>query len=111
MFMYRTIKPPCWTAIKGLVAVILCWSVLISSWFKVTVTAYWKHLLSFLLTGFIVAFLIFMVFHRYNKLNLPNLFLRVYNLVQIYYFVCGDLGGLKKFKKEIIKEQGPLMEV
>ena len=30
----------------------------ISSWFNTTVTAYWKHLLSFLLTWFIVAFLL-----------------------------------------------------
>ena len=97
MFMYRTIKSPSWTAIKGLVVVILCGSILTSSWFKVIVTAYWKHLLSSLLMGFIVAFLFLMVFHRYKKLNLPNLFLIVYNLVQICYFVCGDLGGLKKF--------------
>ena len=44
---------------KGLVFVIICGSFFISSWFYETVTAYWKHLLSFLLIGYIVAFLFF----------------------------------------------------
>ena len=39
--------------IKGLIFVILCGLFLIFSWFNATVTAYWKHLLSFLLIGFI----------------------------------------------------------
>ena len=45
--------------IKSLIFVILCRYLLISSWFSVTFTAYWKHLLSYLLIGFIVAFLFF----------------------------------------------------
>ena len=35
--------------IKGLIFVFLCGSVFISSWFNTIFTAYWKHLLSFLL--------------------------------------------------------------
>ena len=35
------------------------WIFLISSWFNVAVTLYWKHLLSSLLMGFIFAFLFF----------------------------------------------------
>ena len=41
--------------IKGLIFVILCRSFFISSWFNTIVTAYWKHVLPSLLTGFIVA--------------------------------------------------------
>ena len=41
---------------KGLISVILPEFVPISLWFNVTVATYWKHLLSFLLMGFIVAF-------------------------------------------------------
>ena len=41
---------------KGLIFVVLCRSFLISSWFNVTVTAYWKDLWYFLLIGFIVPF-------------------------------------------------------
>ena len=44
---------------KDLIFVILCGSFLISTWFNVMVTAYWKHLLSFLLRRFIAAFLLF----------------------------------------------------
>ena len=42
--------------IQGLIFVIFCRSCFISFWFNATVTAYWKHLLSFSLMGFIVAF-------------------------------------------------------
>ena len=42
-----------------LIFVILSACFLISSWSNATVTAYWKHLLSFLLMGFIVASLSF----------------------------------------------------
>ena len=45
--------------IKDLIFVILRQSFLISSWFNATVITYWKHLTSFLLMGFIVAFLFF----------------------------------------------------
>ena len=45
--------------IKGLISFILCGSFLISSWFNATVTAYWKHLLSYSLMGFIAPFLFF----------------------------------------------------
>ena len=45
--------------IKGLIFIILCRSLFISSWFNMTVTAYWKQLLYFLLMGFIVVFLFF----------------------------------------------------
>ena len=44
--------------IKGLVFVILCGSFFIYSWFHASTTAYWKHLLSFLLMEFIVVFFI-----------------------------------------------------
>ena len=44
--------------IKGLIFVVLGISFLISSWFNLAVTVYWKHLLSFLLIGFVVAFLL-----------------------------------------------------
>ena len=43
--------------IKRLIFVILWGSFFIFSWFHVTVPACWKHLLSFLLIGFIAAFL------------------------------------------------------
>ena len=45
--------------IKGLIFVLLSACFPISSWFNATITTYWKHLLSFLLTIFIVVFLIF----------------------------------------------------
>ena len=45
--------------IKGLIFVILCGYFLASSCFTMTVTAYWKHLVSLLLMIFIVAFLCF----------------------------------------------------
>ena len=41
--------------IQGLIFVVFCRSCFISFWFNATVTAYWKHLLSFSLMGFIVA--------------------------------------------------------
>ena len=45
--------------IIDLICIIFCQSFFISSWFNATVIAYWKHLISFLLMGFIVAFLFF----------------------------------------------------
>ena len=42
--------------IKGLISVILSECFPISSWFNATVTAYWKHFLSFLLIGLLLLF-------------------------------------------------------
>ena len=50
--------------VKGLIFVTVCASFIISSWFNSTVTVYWKHLLSFLLMGFTVAFLFFYPIRR-----------------------------------------------
>ena len=57
------------TFIYDLIFVILFGSFLISSWFNAAVTAYWKHLLSFLLMGFIVAFLLFI--HSGESIDYP----------------------------------------
>ena len=46
-------------SIKRLIFVIFSGSFPISSWVIATVTAYWRHLLSFLLAGFIYAFVFF----------------------------------------------------
>ena len=46
-------------ALLGLIFLTLGGSLFISSWFNTTVTAYLKHLLSFLLMRFIVAFFFF----------------------------------------------------
>ena len=53
----KSIPSKLYLFIKGLMFVILCRSFMISSWFNVTITAYWKHLLPILLIGLIVAFL------------------------------------------------------
>ena len=53
-FWWKITPSQLYLLIKGLIFVILCGSFFISSWFNVTATAYWKHLLSFLLMGFIV---------------------------------------------------------
>ena len=42
--------------VNSVIFVIFCGSFLTSTWFNVTATTYWKHLLYFLLIGFIVAF-------------------------------------------------------
>ena len=55
----KSIPSQLYLFIKGLIFVILCGFFSISSWFNVTVTAYLKHLLSFLLMGFIVVFSFF----------------------------------------------------
>ena len=49
---------------KGLVFVIISEHFPISSWFNANVRAYWKHLLYFLLIGFIVAFFVFYPIRR-----------------------------------------------
>ena len=73
--------------INRLFFVILCRSFFISSWFNTTVTGYLKHLISFLLIGFIVNYCCFlsnqenlnMIYHdldsyydNYNKVNEHN---------------------------------------
>ena len=65
---------------KSLIVVFLWGSFFINSWFNATVIAYWKHLLSFLLMGFIDAFLFLS-----NQENLymihddSDLFYEIYN--------------------------------
>ena len=59
--------------IKGLIFVIFCRSFFISSWFNPTLAAYWKHLLSFLMMGFVVAFFLsnqenLYMIHHYSDL-------------------------------------------
>ena len=68
--------------LKVLVFFILRRSFFISSWFIMTVKVYWKHLLCFLLTGFIVTFCFLS-----NQENLCtiyhglNLFYDIYNII------------------------------
>ena len=50
--------------IKGLVFVILSGCFSISSWFNSTAIVYWRHLLSFLLMGFIVFFVVVVFFSQ-----------------------------------------------
>ena len=68
--------------IKGLNFVILCGSFVICSKFKTTTTAYSKQLLSFLLMGFIVVFLI--LFNQENLYMIhhnSDLFYDIYNTI------------------------------
>ena len=58
--------------ITGPIFVILSECVSMSSWFNTTVTAYWKHLLSFLLIQYIVAFLFF-IQSRESKYDPPHI--------------------------------------
>ena len=61
----------------------------ISSWFKAIVTAYWKHLLSFLLLGSIVAFLFFIqlccffVFYPIRKIYIWSTTIRILSLTMV----------------------------
>ena len=57
-FSWKFIPYQFYSFIKGLIFVILGGSFLISSWFNATVTSYSKHLSSFLLIRFIVAFFV-----------------------------------------------------
>ena len=69
--------------IKGLIFVILCGSFFISLPCNVTVTVYRKHLLSFLLIGFIVAFFVFYLIRRIYiwSTTFGNLFYDIYNTI------------------------------
>ena len=77
--------------VKDIIFVILCRSFFISSWFKAIVTAYWKHLLSFLLLGSIVAFLFFIqlccffVFYPVRKIYMWSTTIRILSLT---WFLC-----------------------
>ena len=71
--------------IKVLFFVILCRSFFISSWFNSTLTAYWKHLLSLLSIGFIVAFMFFIQSgDLYTIHHNPDLFCDIYNAINEY---------------------------
>ena len=68
--------------IKDLIFVFLCGSFIISSQFYATFTAYWKHLLSFLLIGFIVAFLFLSSQENLDMIHLDkDLFYDIYNTI------------------------------
>ena len=60
--------------IKGSIYIIFCGFSLISSWFNLTVTAYWKHL-SFLLIGISVAFF---VFYQIRRIYIWSTTIRIY---------------------------------
>ena len=67
---------------KGLIFAILSECFSICSWFNAIVAAYWKHLLSFLLIGFIAAFLFLLIQQNLCIiLQDSNLFHDIYNTV------------------------------
>ena len=96
--------------IKGFIFVILSRFFPISSWFNMTVTAYWKHLLSFLVKNLLL-FCYFLSIHEnwYMIYHNLDLFYDIYNtisniiedkLITFYWFqiiLISFFEGLKKF--------------
>ena len=76
--------------IKGLIFAIPCGPFLISWWFNATVKTYWKHLLSFLLTRFIVAF-----FYPIRRIY-------IWSTMILIYFMTFIIKYMNTIKYEII---------
>ena len=80
-FWWKMYSLPVISTWKGLIFVILCGSFLITSWFNATVTAYWKHFLSFLLM------VCFFVFYPIKKIYIWYTTIRIYFMTFILQYM------------------------
>ena len=89
-------------ALLRLIFVTLGGSLFISSWFNMTVTAYLKHLLSFLLMRFIVAFLFFIQWGEFVYDPSRFGFTSWCNTITVQIILICIFKGLKKLFYEFI---------